>query len=216
MATYLDLVNDVLIRLREPEVANVSDTSYSKLIGKFVNDAKRQVENSYDWNDISETFTFNTSASTYQYALTGVNSRYKILQVIDNTKNIELNPCTVAWFNRQITQDNPTNNDPYMYVVDGVNASRKPYLNLWPIPSGTNSINVYLVNPQNDLSDDTDVLYVPYEPVVLGAFARALVERGEDGGLNSSEAYQLFRTSLSDQIALESSRSVEGANWSPV
>lgn len=216
MATYLDLVNDVLIRLREPEVANVSDTAYSKLIGKFVNDAKRQVENAYDWNDISETFTFNTSASTYQYALTGVNSRYKILQVIDNTKNIELNPCTVAWFNRQITQDNPTNNDPYMYVVDGVNASRKPYLNLWPIPSGTNSINVYLVNPQNDLSDDTDVLYVPYEPVVLGAFARALVERGEDGGLNSSEAYQLFRTSLSDQIALESSRSVEGANWSPV
>jgi hypothetical protein len=216
MATYLDLVNDVLIRLREPEVANVSDTPYSKLIGKFVNDAKRQVENAYDWNDISETFTFNTSASTYQYALTGVNSRYKILQVIDNTKNIELNPCTVAWFNRQITQDNPTNNDPYMYVVDGVNASRKPYLNLWPIPSGTNSINVYLVNPQNDLSNDTDVLYVPSDPVVLGAFARALVERGEDGGLNSSEAYQLFRTSLSDQIALESSRSVEGANWSPV
>jgi hypothetical protein len=214
--TYLDLVNDVLIRLREPEVANVSDTTYSKLIGKFVNDAKRQVENAYDWNDISETFTFNTSASTYQYALTGVNSRYKILQVIDNTKNIELNPCTVVWFNRQITQDNPTNNDPYMYVVDGVNASRKPYLNLWPIPSGTNSINVYLVNPQDDLTDDTDVLYVPYEPVVLGAYARALVERGEDGGLNSSEAYQLFRASLSDQIALESSRNVEGANWSAV
>lgn len=214
--TYLDLVNDVLIRLREPEVANVSDTSYSKLIGKFVNDAKRQVENAYDWNDISETFTFTTSASTYQYALTSANSRYKILQVIDNTKNIELNPCTVAWFNRQITMDNPTTNDPYMYVVDGVNASRKPYLNLWPIPSGTNSINVYLVNPQADLSNDTDVLYVPYEPVVLGAFARALVERGEDGGLNSSEAYQLYKSSLSDQIALESSRNVEGANWSPV
>jgi hypothetical protein len=216
MATYLDLVNDVLIRLREPEVANVSDTTYSKLIGKFVNDSKRQVENAYDWNDISETFTFNTTASTYQYALTSVNSRYKILQVIDNTKNITMNPCPVAWFNRQITMDNPTNNDPYMYVVDGVNASRKPYLNLWPIPSGTNSINVYLVNPQNDLSNDTDVLYVPYEPVVLGAFARALVERGEDGGMNSSEAYQLYKASLSDQIALESSRYVDGTNWSAV
>jgi hypothetical protein len=216
MATYLDLVNDVLIRLREPEVANVSDTTYSKLIGKFVNDAKRQVENAYDWNDISETFTITTSASTYQYPLTSVNSRYKILQVIDNTKNIELTPCTVGWFNRQITQDNPTNNDPYMYVVDGVNASRKPYLNFWPIPSGTNSINVYLVNPQSDLTADTDVLYVPSDPVVLGAFARALVERGEDGGLNSSEAYGLYKSSLSDQIALESSRNVDGANWSPV
>jgi len=216
MATYLDLVNDVLIRLREPEVANVADTSYSKLIGKFVNDAKRQVESAYDWNDISETFTITTTASTYQYPLTSVNSRYKILQVIDNTKNIELTPCTVGWFNRQITQDNPTNNDPYMYVVDGVNASRKPYLNLWPIPSGTNSINVYLSNPQNDLTSDTDVLYVPSDPVVLGAFARALVERGEDGGLNSSEAYALYKSSLSDQIALESSRNVDGANWSPV
>jgi hypothetical protein len=216
MATYLDLVNDVLIRLREPEVANVADTTYSKLIGKFVNDAKRQVENAYDWNDISETFTITTSASTYQYPLTSVNSRYKILQVIDNTKNIELTPCTVGWFNRQITQDNPTNNDPYMYVVDGVNASRKPYLNFWPIPSGTNSINVYLVNPQSDLTSDTDVLYVPSDPVVLGAFARALVERGEDGGLNSSEAYGLYKSSLSDQIALESSRNVDGANWSPV
>jgi hypothetical protein len=216
MATYLDLVNDVLIRLREPEVANVADTTYSKLIGKFVNDAKRQVENAYDWNDISETFTITTSASTYQYPLTSVNSRYKILQVIDNTKNIELTPCTVGWFNRQITQDNPTNNDPYMYVVDGVNASRKPYLNFWPIPSGTNSINVYLVNPQSDLTADTDVLYVPSDPVVLGAFARALVERGEDGGLNSSEAYGLYKSSLSDHIALESSRNVDGANWSPV
>lgn len=216
MTTYLDLVNDVLVRLREPEVANVSDTTYSKLIGKFVNDAKRQVENAYDWNDISETFTITTSASTYQYPLTSVNSRYKILQVIDNTKNISLNPCPVAWFNRQITMDNPTNNDPYMYVVDGVNGSRQPYINFWPIPSGTNSINVYLVNPQDDLSDDTDVLYVPHEPVVLGAYARALVERGEDGGLNSSEAYQLFRASLSDQIALETSRYVDGANWSAV
>jgi len=37
------LVNDVLIRLRGNEVTSVTDTSYSKLICKFVNDAKRQV-----------------------------------------------------------------------------------------------------------------------------------------------------------------------------
>ena len=48
--TYLELVNDVLIRLREAEVETVSQTDYSKLIGKFVNDAKRQVEDAYSWN----------------------------------------------------------------------------------------------------------------------------------------------------------------------
>jgi len=41
--TYLDIVNKVLIRLREDEVSAVSQTAYSKLIGEFVNDALRQV-----------------------------------------------------------------------------------------------------------------------------------------------------------------------------
>ena len=41
--TYLELVNDVLTRLRETNVSTVSETNYSALIGKFVNDAKRQI-----------------------------------------------------------------------------------------------------------------------------------------------------------------------------
>ena len=40
--TYLQLVNDVLTRLRETTVANVSDSDYSALVGKLVNDAKRK------------------------------------------------------------------------------------------------------------------------------------------------------------------------------
>ena len=36
--TYLQLVNSVLRRLREEEVSTVSQNSYSKLIGEFVND----------------------------------------------------------------------------------------------------------------------------------------------------------------------------------
>ena len=37
-------------------------------------------------------------------------------------------------------------------------------------------------------------------------YARALVERGEDGGLTSSEAYALYKSMLSDYIALEATR----------
>ena len=33
--TYLELVNDILIRLREAEVESVAQTDYSKLIGKI-------------------------------------------------------------------------------------------------------------------------------------------------------------------------------------
>ena len=48
MTTYLQAVNDVLVRLREEQVSTVTETSYSSLIGKFVNDAKRQIEDSYE------------------------------------------------------------------------------------------------------------------------------------------------------------------------
>jgi hypothetical protein len=74
--------------------------------------------------------------------------------------------------------------------------------------------NLYV--PQDKLSADTDTLLAPEEPVVLGAFARALVERGEDGGLNSSEAYGLYKASLADAIALESSRYTEEDAWEAV
>jgi len=46
--TYLDVVNNVLRRMREEEVNSVSDTTYSKMVGDFVNDAKRIVENAWD------------------------------------------------------------------------------------------------------------------------------------------------------------------------
>ena len=39
--TYLELVNDVLVRLREPQVLSVSQNTYSSLIGKLINDAKK-------------------------------------------------------------------------------------------------------------------------------------------------------------------------------
>ncbi len=55
--TYLQLVNDVLIRLRETQVSTVTQTAYSTLIGKFVNDAKRQIEDSYTWNVLAQTVT---------------------------------------------------------------------------------------------------------------------------------------------------------------
>ena len=41
--TYLDLVNDVLVRLREAQVSSVSQNGYSSLIGALINDAKREI-----------------------------------------------------------------------------------------------------------------------------------------------------------------------------
>ena len=65
--TYLQLVNSVLRRLREDEVTSVSQNSYSKLIGEFVNDAKRSVEDAYDWTALRTTLTVTTDDTTFNY-----------------------------------------------------------------------------------------------------------------------------------------------------
>ena len=43
LPTYLEIVNDVLTRLREPTVETVTENTLSTLVGKWVNDVKRQV-----------------------------------------------------------------------------------------------------------------------------------------------------------------------------
>ena len=74
--TYLELVNDVLTRLRETNVTTVSETSYSALVGKFVNDAKRQIEDSFNWNVLSTTVTITTVANTHAYSMTGAGQKF--------------------------------------------------------------------------------------------------------------------------------------------
>jgi len=69
--------------------------------------------------------------------------------------------------------------------------------------------------PENDMVNDSDTTKLPKEPIVLSALARSLVERGEDGGLGSSEAYALAKKSLGDLIALELARSPENDAWIP-
>jgi hypothetical protein len=68
------------------------------------------------------------------------------------------------------------------------------------------TIKFFLTVPQAVLSSDNTSVLVPDVLVAQNAYARALVERGEDGGLNSSEAYALYRSMLSDYIALEATR----------
>jgi hypothetical protein len=63
------------------------------------------------------------------------------------------------------------------------------------------------------MTTDSTMLQVPYEPVIFLAYAKALAERGEDGGLASSEAYGLYKTSLADAIAIESGRYDEESTW---
>jgi hypothetical protein len=211
--TYLQLINDVLVRLRETEVSTNTATDYSKLIGRFVNDAKRQVEDSFSWNVLGQTITVTTNAVDYVYSLTGAGQKFQVMDVLNVTDLIQMQNVSFVEMNRFQNLSAPVLGKPNYYAFDGVDGNGDTKAVLFPRPDGVYNIPFALTVPQAPLTLDSTVVMVPDVLVVQNAYARALVERGEDGGLNSSEAYQLYRGMLADYIALESTRYPENQEF---
>jgi len=211
--TYLQLINDVLIRLRETQVSTANETTYSTLIGKFVNDAKRQIEDAYSWNVLGQTLTITTTAGTYIYSMTGAGQKFQVMDAINVTSNVGLNNVSFVEMNRLQNFTTPISGIPNAYAFDGVDGSGDTKVVLYARPDNVYTIQFSLTVPQATLSSDSTSVLVPDVLVAQNAFARALVERGEDGGLASSEAYQLYRSMLSDYIALESTRYPENQEF---
>jgi hypothetical protein len=210
---YIQLVNSVLRRLRETEVSSVADNSYSKMIGEFVNDAKRQVEDSYSWNALSDTLSAVTATDIFNYVLVGSGQRFRIIDVINDTDDFFLKYQTTNEMNRLFLMTSSEKGSPRYYNFNGVNANGDTQVDLYPIPNGVYNVRFNIIKPQLPLDTDASRLLVPHEPVIFNACARAFAERGEDGGIASNEMYALYNQSLADAIAIESSRYLEESEW---
>lgn len=210
--TYLEMVNEVLVRLREPEVSAVTDTPYSKLIGRFINDAKRQVEDSYNWNVLTETLTVSTSANLFNYVLTGIGQRFRVIDIrhSDDGSALEFGPTE---YMNKVFFGAPTKGKPNKYNFNGVDSNGDTQVDLYPIPDGVYNIYFNVFKPQPELATAATTIKVPDEPVVFLAYSKALAERGEDAGVTSNEAYQLYRQSLADHIAAEANRYQDEITW---
>lgn len=215
--TYLELVNETLVRLREPEVTAVTDNAYSKLIGRFINDAKRQVEDAYTWNALSETLTVTTSANLFNYVLTGIGQRFKVIDVINSESDWFLNYETTRKMDELFLNSGTVLvGAPDRYNFNGVDSNGDTQVDLYPIPDGVYNIYFNVIKPQAEFTAAATQIKVPSEPVIFLAYAKALNERGEDNGLNSVEAYELYRQSLSDHIAAEANRYPEELIWGSI
>lgn len=210
---YLQAVNSVLRRLRENEVSSVQDNSYSKMVGEFVNDAKRQCEDAYNWNAITTTLTANTTANLFNYVLTGSGQRFRIVDVINTTNKYFLQMETTSAMNQYFLTQSNQKGVPQYFNFNGVDSNGDTQVDLYPIPDGAYTLSFNIVKPSVALSSDSDLITIPSEPIIFNAVARAIAERGEDGGMASSEQYALFKQSLSDAIALESGRYLEEDSW---
>ena len=210
---YIQLVNSVLRRLRETEVSSVADNAYAKMIGEFVNDAKRQVEDAYPWNSLTDTLSAVTAPSVFNYVLVGSGQRFRMMDVLNDTTDMIMKNASSAQMNEWYILSPNQRGKPYYYNFNGVDSNGDTQVDVYPIPDGVYNIRFNVFKPQAPLSTDADRLLVPHEPVVFNACARAFAERGEDGGIASSEMYALYNQSLADAIAIESSRYVEEGEW---
>jgi hypothetical protein len=215
MATYLDVVNNVLRRLREPVVSSVTDTDYSSMIGVLVNDAKREVEDAADWNALTQTLTAVTTANIFNYVLVGSRTRFRVMDVLNDSDDFSMRYAPSTWMNRMFMLDTQQPGKPLYYNFNGVDTNGDTQVDIYPIPDAAYTLRFNLIIPQADLNLDTDRILVPDHLVSMLAYSKAIAERGEDSGLLSSEAYQMYRLALADAVAIERNHYDEEMVWEP-
>lgn len=212
--TYLEAVNNILVRLREDQVTSVTQTDYSSLIGSFVNDSKRIVEDAFNWGALTSFIPINTVGGTSNYSVTGSGKRFRVVEILDTTNKYELKNVPLSFIKQQQYLATNTNSQPMYYAFNGVDSSGDTKVELYPTPNSIYTLVFHLIVPQATLTTGSTVISVPEEPIILGAYSMALVERGEDQGLTSSEVTTLYRIALADAIAIESGRQCENEVWS--
>lgn len=207
--TYLNLMNNVLRRLREDEVSSVSATTYTKMVSDFINDAKKLVEESNDWSALRETIVVSTAASDNSYSLTGSGDNVKVMSVINDTQNCFMEYQTKNWFNDSLYIANAVEGAPKYYTYNGLDSSGDTEVLVGPTPDGVYSLRFDVVKRQADLSTNTDTLLVPAMPVIHLAVALLARERGETGGTSTAEYFSIADKFLSDAIAIDAAKHPE-------
>jgi len=207
--TYLNLVNNVLRRLREEEVASVQSNTYSKMVGDFVNDAKRIVEDAWDWSALRTTLTITTTDDIFNYVLTGSQNRIKELNVINDTSNIIMEYRPAKYFDEQYLVEDPIKGSPKFFTYNGVDSDGDTQIDVYPKPDGVYTLRFNCVLRGDDLSADADDLLVPAMPVMHLAIAFLARERGETGGTSAPEYFNIANQYLSDAIALDAQKHPE-------
>ena len=218
--TFRGLINEVLIRLREDTISSdwsgdINDSTtvsaYEKVIGALVNDAKRYVEQRHDWLNLRSTVDITTVNGTKNYNLSS-GQEIKILDAINQTTGMHLKQVGKTYINT-VTYPSQNTGEPLYYGFNGSDASNNLKVDLSPVPTEAHTISFDIIKFQDDLATASTVLSVPEKPVVLGAWAMAISERGEDGGTQSSLMASESLEALKQAIILDSGNTRYETDW---
>ena len=204
--TYLEAINSVLRRLREDQAATVLESDYSALIGDFINDAKRIVENSWNWSALRDTISVVTANGVSEYSLVGSGQEAVVKNVLNDSANKFMGLETKDYFNSVYYLQDVVSGTPHVYTFIGVDSNDDMKVKVYPQPDGIYNLRFDVAKTQGLLEADATKINVPHNPIVQMAFAMALRERGETGGQSAAEQFAVASTALSDAIAIDANR----------
>ena len=218
--TFRELINEVLIRLREDTIAtdwsgNINDsttvTDYQKVIGSLINDSKRNIESYHDWLVLRETKDVATIDGTRNYNLSS-GQEIKVVDVINQATGANLVQVSRHYMN-STKYPSENSGEPLYYAFNGSDSSNNLKVDLEPKPNSVQTLSFDIVKYQDELKTASTVLKIPNKPVIIGAWARAVAERGEDGGTQTGIIAEEFKEILNQSIILDSGNTQYETDW---
>lgn len=209
--TYLQIVQGVALRLRENNTfSTLTDNINVKLYARFVNDAKREIEDAYNWNCLKGTVTATTVIGQGSYVLTGAGERSKILEVLNDTSDNYLKQISTTQMTKYYLTGTPQNGQPMYFNINGVDSNNDPIVDVYPIPDAAYDLRFNMILPQADLSQTTDVPNVADHLVEYGAYVKALEERG-DASFERAEAR--YNAMVATAVSQDARRNPGDDDW---
>jgi len=200
MATQLNIINDVLRRLREDTVASANSSEYSTLIAMFLNDAKEDLEDQWFWtvNEVEidttiladGTRTYDlTSTTDRSFMIRDINDEVPMAYDITTSENAQLHDIPLKELRRWRNTSAGTINDlarPHIFSIKPDSDGRGYTLELREGANEARTWRTYWYAPQAELAldgtaDSTEIL-LPERPLFLRTLYYALNERGEEMG----------------------------------
>ena len=214
--TYLEAINSVLTRLREPTVSTVSETPYSKLIGEFINDAVIQVENAADWSMLRASVLVTLVEGVFSYTLQDIKSNSEIQRIVCDENNVFLRYTPQDWMTNKYFNQTVPLSAPTHYTINGTDADGNTIIDVYPKPDTNYTLYAEVVKRTHRITANDETLIVPWFPVVQLALAFAIRERGEVGSDTVTEQLAAAKNAMSDAIAIDMQRNREELVWRAV
>lgn len=203
------------------------------MVGALLNDAKREVEDAWQWSSLQDSVSFNTIIGTYKYDTSNTNTDIRGTPANDrarlwtdpttskpyliNTKpqfefNLQYEPTLSDYAIKTANINNAITDIPKRWQVfpsPTVTTAGQwnKQIQLFAIPNGVYPMKLWLVNPTPDMVADTDFCLAPSAPIVLKAYLFALYERGEELGEMLTLTTQKVEESLADAISYDQNNS---------